>query len=106
MIFERFSLTRTRVSPQTSELYDMLSHDGLHNRIFLEKIFESPDDPENRKLEKLHDLYRKALALYLYVCPREYGMTPEEKVRAAGVSIVLHFLTHPFRCSSRNKLEC
>ena len=35
-----------------------------------------------------------------------YGMTPEEKVRAAGVSIVLHFLTHPFRCSSRNKLEC
>ncbi|KDN43793.1 hypothetical protein K437DRAFT_274814 [Tilletiaria anomala UBC 951] len=64
---------------RTSELYDMLSHDGLHNRTFLEKIFTSPDEPEGDRLDRLHDLYRKALALYLYVCPREYGMTPEEK---------------------------
>lgn len=66
---------------RSSELYDMLSHDGLHNRIFIETIFADQNEkaPE-KKLERLHELYNKALALFSYVCPREYGITPEEKV--------------------------
>lgn len=58
----------------------MLSHDGLHNRMFIETIFGDEGADAESKLDRLHDLYNKALALYLYVCPREYGMSPDEKV--------------------------
>lgn len=58
----------------------MLSHDGLHNRPFLETIFASPSDSPEKKLDRLHKLYRASLALFSYVCPREYGVTAEEKV--------------------------
>lgn len=64
---------------RASELADMLSHDGLHNRTFLETIFSSPHDDEKHKLERLHLLYRMSLALFEYICPREYGITPEQK---------------------------
>ncbi|PKI85254.1 hypothetical protein MVES_000964 [Malassezia vespertilionis] len=62
---------------RASELSDMLSHDGLHNRAFLERIFYSPD--EEPRLNRLHKLYRLSLVLFDYVCPREYGITSEEK---------------------------
>lgn len=62
---------------RASELADMLSHDGLHNRVFLEHIFS--DDAVTPKLERLHSLYRMSLALFDFVCPREYGITPDEK---------------------------
>lgn len=66
---------------RTSELFDMLSHDGLHNRPFLETIFAHPNDgPENRT-KRLHDLYRMSLNLFNYVCPQEYGITAEQKER-------------------------
>ncbi|EPQ27753.1 uncharacterized protein PFL1_04890 [Pseudozyma flocculosa PF-1] len=65
---------------RSSELYDMLSHDGLHNRAFIEAIFADRAEPDAAKrLERLHELYSKALALFQFVCPREYGITPEEK---------------------------
>ncbi|PWN48572.1 hypothetical protein IE53DRAFT_381230 [Violaceomyces palustris] len=66
---------------RSSELYDMLSHDGLHNRTFIETIFADPkvEGPSEQRLAKLHELYRKSLALFSFVCPREYGITPEEK---------------------------
>lgn len=64
---------------RASELADMLSHDGLHNRVFLEKIFSSEKDDDDHKLERLHRLYRLSKALFGFVCPREYGITPEEK---------------------------
>lgn len=64
---------------RASELADMLSHDGLHNRTFLETIFSAPEDDDACKLERLYRLYRMSLALFEYVCPREYGITPEQK---------------------------
>lgn len=64
---------------RASELADMLSHDGLHNRAFLETIFSRAEDDETHKLERLHHLYRMSLALFDYICPREYGITPEQK---------------------------
>ncbi|WFD30383.1 inositol hexakisphosphate and diphosphoinositol-pentakisphosphate kinase [Malassezia sp. CBS 17886] len=63
---------------RASELAEMLSHDGLHNRLFLETIFTSSADKDHR-FHRLHRLYRMSLALFAYVCPREYGITPEEK---------------------------
>lgn len=62
---------------QASELSDMLSHDGLHNRVFLERIFS--DEGEEPRLNRLHNLYRMSLALFDFVCPREYGITRDEK---------------------------
>ncbi|WFC97869.1 inositol hexakisphosphate and diphosphoinositol-pentakisphosphate kinase [Malassezia yamatoensis] len=62
---------------RASELSDMLSHDGLHNRVFLETIFS--DENEKPRLGRLHELYRMSLALFGYVCPREYGITKDEK---------------------------
>lgn len=64
---------------RASELNDMLSHDGLHNRHFLETIFSDPADRESTRLDRLHRLYRMSLALFGFVCPREYGITPEQK---------------------------
>ena len=55
----------------------MLSHDGLHNRTFIETIFSDPD--EEPRLGRLHKLYRMNLALFGYVCPREYGISRDEK---------------------------
>ena len=60
----------------------MLSHDGLHNRQFNETVFADPavvDEDLDKRLTHLHELYRKALALFSFICPREYGITPEEK---------------------------
>ncbi|SJX66628.1 probable VIP1-actin cytoskeleton organization and biogenesis-related protein [Sporisorium reilianum f. sp. reilianum] len=67
---------------RSSELYDMLSHDGLHNRQFIETVFADAavtDQDVDKRLTHLHELYRKALALFSFICPREYGITPEEK---------------------------
>lgn len=66
---------------RTSELYDMLCHDGLHNRPFLATIFTDSSDTSDNKLARLQDLYRMSMTLFNYVCPREYGITKEQKVR-------------------------
>ncbi|PWN28532.1 putative VIP1-actin cytoskeleton organization and biogenesis-related protein [Jaminaea rosea] len=66
---------------RTSELADMLSHDGLHNRAFLQAIFSDPSAPDGEHLAKLGELYRRSCALFQYVCPREYGIEPQEKER-------------------------
>lgn len=64
---------------RASELADMLSHDGLHNRTFLETIFSEPNEDDAKKLERLHRLYRLSKVLFSFVCPREYGISQEEK---------------------------
>lgn len=66
---------------RTSELADMLSHDGLHNRLFLEAIFSDPDAPKEHKLDKLYELYKRSRVLFDFVCPREYGIEPQDKER-------------------------
>lgn len=67
---------------RTSELADMLSHDGLHNRPFLSAIFKDPDaSDESQGLAQLHELYRRSCILFQYICPREYGIEPQEKER-------------------------
>lgn len=64
---------------RTSELYDMLSHDGLHNRPFLETIFAHPLDTGEDRTRRLRDLYRMSVYLFNYICPQEYGITAEQK---------------------------
>ncbi|WFD34415.1 inositol hexakisphosphate and diphosphoinositol-pentakisphosphate kinase [Malassezia cuniculi] len=76
---------------RASELADMLSHDGLHNRVFIERIMS--DDDEQPHLARLHRLYRMSLALFGFVCPREYGISPEEKEQI-GVLTSLPLLNH------------
>lgn len=76
---------------RASELADMLSHDGLHNRAFLERIMG--DDDEQPHLARLHRLYRMSLSLFDFVCPREYGITPEEK-KQIGVLTSLPLLNN------------
>jgi len=66
---------------RTSELYDMLSHDGLHNRIFLEAIFAVSNDTGEERTRRLRDLYRMSMHLFNFICPQEYGITPEQKER-------------------------
>ncbi|CAO1613511.1 unnamed protein product [Parajaminaea phylloscopi] len=66
---------------RTSELADMLSHDGLHNRPFLQAIFSDPEAAEDHRLDKLHELYKRSCILFDYICPREYGIEPQEKER-------------------------
>lgn len=76
---------------RASELSDMLSHDGLHNRTFLETIFT--ERGAKAPLERLHHLYRMSITLFEYVCPREYGITPEEKEQI-GLLTSLPLLNH------------
>lgn len=76
---------------RASELADMLSHDGLHNRTFLERIMS--DDDEQPHLARLHSLYRMSLALFSFVCPREYGITAQQKEQI-GVLTSLPLLNH------------
>jgi hypothetical protein len=78
---------------RTSELYDMLCHDGLHNRPFLETIFTDPEDKSKGRLAKLQHLYRMSMALFNYVCPREYGITPDQKARI-GLLTSMPLLDH------------
>jgi len=59
------------------ELYDSLKYDALHNRDFIEQIFACP---EEEPLELLRDLYRTSKAFFDLIAPREYGITPEEKL--------------------------
>lgn len=66
---------------RTSELFDMLSHDGLHNRPFLETIFGNPSDTGEERTRRLHELYRMSLHLFNYICPQEYGITSEQKAQ-------------------------
>ena len=54
----------------------------MHNRQFIETVFSDPavtDEDLDKKLINLHELYRKSLALFSFICPREYGITAEEK---------------------------
>ncbi|PWN34277.1 putative VIP1-actin cytoskeleton organization and biogenesis-related protein [Meira miltonrushii] len=78
---------------RTSELYDMLCHDGLHNRQFFETIFTNPEDKTEDRLRTLQDLYRMSMALFNYICPREYGITTDQKARI-GLLTSMPLLEH------------
>ncbi|KAK0555108.1 inositol hexakisphosphate and diphosphoinositol-pentakisphosphate kinase [Tilletia horrida] len=91
-----------------SELYDMLSHDGLHNRPFLLAVFADPDAPSGKAHEKLHELYHHAHVLFSYVCPREYGITPQEKERIGLLTSLplLQSITENLRAAQDSKGMC
>lgn len=59
------------------ELYDSLKYDALHNRDFIERIFATP---EGDSLASLKDLYRTSKTFFDLIAPREYGITPEERI--------------------------
>ncbi len=63
-----------------SDLYDSLKFDALHHRPFLEAMFTSRTD-KVLSLESLHTLYLTAQKLFGWVAPREYGSSPEERLR-------------------------
>ncbi|KAJ9076759.1 inositol hexakisphosphate and diphosphoinositol-pentakisphosphate kinase [Entomophthora muscae] len=58
------------------ELYDSLKYDALHNRDFMEEIFTGPNDG----LTPLRELYRAAKIFFDMIAPREYGISPREKL--------------------------
>lgn len=95
-------------SSRASELADMLSHDGLHNRTFLETIFSTDTDDEVQKLERLHRLYRMSLALFSYVCPREYGITMEQKEKIGLLTSqpLLESIVENLKASEKEKGLC
>ncbi|PWN46228.1 putative VIP1-actin cytoskeleton organization and biogenesis-related protein [Ceraceosorus guamensis] len=78
---------------RASELYDMLTHDGLHNRTFVETIFAAPDVPQEKRLDRLHELYRLSSTLFSWTCPAEYGVTSEQK-ESIGVLTSMPLLMH------------
>ncbi|RUS15211.1 inositol hexakisphosphate kinase/inositol pyrophosphate synthase [Endogone sp. FLAS-F59071] len=67
---------------KVSELYDSMKYDALHNRAFVEAIFVDPTatEGEQRSLEGVKELYRKAKAMFDFVAPQEYGISHEEKM--------------------------
>lgn len=109
-LFKEF-ITVEKVDPsKISELYDTMKFDALHNREFLEKIFQPVDEierpsnsllideyPEHLKLFKsvhashiylfddqifkyLRELYKLSQVLFDFICPQEYGITQSEKL--------------------------
>jgi len=102
-LFQEFA-DPDKVDPsKVSELYDTMKYDALHNRQFLETIFDPREENEAKsrkegadenasKLPKLRELYRlvKVLFEYLrpswyvvtgsYVSPLEYGIDEDEKL--------------------------
>ncbi|KAK4056669.1 inositol hexakisphosphate and diphosphoinositol-pentakisphosphate kinase [Microbotryomycetes sp. JL221] len=78
---------------RASELYDSIKYDALHNRTFLETIFnDSPSRPSsidsrttlNEKGDtstpvKLRELYKRAKLLFDLIAPQEYGIERSEK---------------------------
>lgn len=92
---------------RTSELYDMLCHDGLHNRAFLETIFsESVDADSEYKLRRLKELYRMSMTLFNFVCPREYGISQEEKEHIGLLTSMplLEHIIEKLRASEKSNL--
>lgn len=88
------------------ELYDSLKYDALHNRQFLEAIFNDPEvsspsssasnestnsqsvDPANTDLRNLYSYVRE---LFHFVAPQEYGISEKEK-KTIGMLIGLPLL--------------
>ncbi|GAA5920585.1 hypothetical protein JCM1841_001453 [Sporobolomyces salmonicolor] len=79
---------------RVSELYDSLKYDALHNRIFLETIFnkagsrassiDSRSTLENNSTDSgppriLRELYKRAKLLFDLIAPQEYGIERSEK---------------------------
>ncbi|CAG8441951.1 6493_t:CDS:2 [Ambispora leptoticha] len=60
-----------------SELYDSLKYDALHNRQFLEKIFQDPTHENTFQVKKL---YQSSKILFDFVAPQEYGIENKEKL--------------------------
>ncbi|CAD6946725.1 unnamed protein product [Tilletia controversa] len=91
-----------------SELYDMLSHDGLHNRPFLLAVFADPEAEPSKAHDDLHELYNQAHMLYGYICPREYGVTPEEKERIGLLTSLplLQSITENLRAAQESNGMC
>ncbi|KAE8221227.1 hypothetical protein CF319_g5381 [Tilletia indica] len=93
---------------RVSELYDMLSHDGLHNRPFLMAVFTDPEAEPGKAQEALYELYNQAHFLFGYICPREYGITPEEKERIGLLTSLplLQSITENLRAAQDAKGTC
>ena len=98
-LFQEFA-DPDKVDPsKVSELYDTMKYDALHNRQFLETIFnpgkvngEEGEGEDAPKLPKLKELYHLAKVLFEYlrplpyfvtgsfVAPQEYGIDEDEKL--------------------------
>lgn len=62
-----------------SDLYDSLKFDALHHRDVLELLFTDPHRPATTAA--LRELYSLSQRLFDFVAPREYGSSPEERLR-------------------------
>ncbi|KAI8976173.1 histidine phosphatase superfamily-domain-containing protein [Pilobolus umbonatus] len=73
-MFRNFSVEEEDVTPDPSyipALYDSLKYDALHNRPFLQAVFNDPTS--------LRRLYKTAKTMFDFVAPLEFGISDTEK---------------------------
>lgn len=73
------------------ELWDSLKYDSIHNRSYLELLFTGNMSPSEFLKSSLHELFIRTKALYDFISPSEYGITPPEKI-SIGKKIIGNLL--------------
>uniref|UniRef100_UPI003A5C8A43 Inositol hexakisphosphate and diphosphoinositol-pentakisphosphate kinase n=1 Tax=Saccharomyces cerevisiae TaxID=4932 RepID=UPI003A5C8A43 len=81
-LFKEFNNAEKVDPSKISELYDTMKYDALHNRQFLENIFDpgSSGQFDEPRFMQLRELYKLAKVLFDFICPKEYGISDAEKL--------------------------